>query len=251
MKRIIVFLTTLFSLYFFILYFTDSKETNWHFVAGLLQSIIAIIGALGGFISLSGISGKMRSAIVAASVALLAQGVSLMFWVYYVMVSGIEVPYPSLADWILALSRIFLVIVLIVFIFIYRTNVTKYRLYFAVLLGIITGAVVYYFTGAPEITDKASLTLVFFDVFWGIIGVITSGFAVIVLNLSGGKIMKGIRILTFGLIAVTIADLLFVFRVNRELYWNGDVSDIVLLISIAIVSYGVIALSESNKRIEM
>jgi len=266
MKKVIIILTAIFSFYMLTLYFTESKETNWHFISGLLQAGIAILGGIAGILGSRKVFGKMKSAILIASFALFAQAISLIFWVYYVINFGIEIPYPSIADWYLALNRILLIIVLIIFIFIYKTNVSKARLFFAIISGFIAGLAIYYFTNSPEIIDKTkniiqyftgSLEIVnktdlettFLDAFWGVIDVITAGFAVIVLRLTGGRILKGIKILTFGLIAITISDIWFVFRKNSDLYWNGDISDVALIISIAIISCSIISLSSNKKEI--
>lgn len=249
MKKIIIIVSFISLLYMISLSFVESKVTNFHLAVGFFHAIVSFLGFIGGMNYIGSVSGKLKSAIFAASFALLAEGIGVSLWAYYALFQKIDIPYPSMADWFFAISRILLVVVLIILILVYRTNVTKFRLYLAAVLGIIAGALVYYFTGSPEITDKASLTLVFLDVFWGIIGVITSGFAIIVLNISGGRVRNGIRILTLGLVTITIADIWFLFRANNGTLWNGDVSDITLLIAITAISYGVITLHESNNRL--
>lgn len=58
----------------------------------------------------------------------------------------------------------------------------------------------------------------------------------------GGRFKKPVIILLFGFGVMYLADFAFSYVVGREIYFNGDISDILYLIAISILSIGVCSL---------
>lgn len=225
-----------------VLYTFNLQETIFGRVIGFEHGILLLVGTIFSLLALKNLSGKIKTVGRIHVVTLMSFAVSMIVWAYYAVATGVESPYPSISDVFFALGTIALTITLFVIAYIYKSSITKARLWSSIILGLVAGFGMYLLTGAPELTDTTSFVTTAFDVFWGLSAAITSAVAVTVMRLVGGQIYRGMFVLTLAVLVKAVADVLFTIRVAEGIYWNGDISDILYVIAWGMLAYTVLEL---------
>lgn len=172
-----------------------------------------------------------------------------VLWDYFSYYTG-EAPYPTVAELSYLLVMPFIAIGVGYFIRVYRVNVTKWSwiaaivaaaLWYLFEIHVAEFNVIENFSGA---LDMATFT----DFSFFISDSITVGLAVFLLTLMGGKYLASFRSFTIGFIVFGIANATFFYRIWNDLYFDGDISDLLFNASGILMTIGVVAFARSVER---
>jgi hypothetical protein len=238
--------------WFSYLYLTSTFDSTLN----LLSNTYGFIPLLGGLYGLylvpqwGGLKSAVGRAVLFLSLGLITWGIGIMIWLYYNIALGIEVPYPSLADFAFILSwplwgigavhlslatgaqfaikeirgRIFLVVIPIV--------ISAFS-YFVLVMVARGGA----------ISSFDDILKVFFDLAYPIGDVVILTVAVVIFGLSytyfGGIYKWAIFFILGAFVANYFADFAFSYTTTLETYYNGSLADVLFATTMSIFSIGI------------
>ena len=87
----------------------------------------------------------------------------------------------------------------------------------------------------------------FFNIAYPLGDTILMSLALIALRIGSGKIQSSFLVLVAALIMETIGDFTFTVRVAREIYWNGDIADLLYTLAAFTFGIGLILISNLNQ----
>lgn len=243
---------------FFWFYITGTVDNNINLYSNT-YGIIPLLGGAYGLLIASrwgGMGSAVGKAILLLSLGLLTWGIGMVVWLYYNIVVGVEIPYPSLADaafivsWPLwGFGAAFLSVAMGAT---FGLKSIKGRIiaFVAPVVGI---AVSYYFLvvlarqGIISTYDDVIKT--FFDLAYPIGDVVILTIAVLVFGLSykyfGGMYKKAIYLILAAFVINYFADFTFSYTTSLETYYNGSLADALFVTTMTFLSAG-IALLDPN-----
>lgn len=229
-----------------IFWFVLARDPNQ--TAGLyLQFIlfmIPFIGAIVGFYHArcwGGMQSAMGKAVGFISAGTFAWALGMLIWNYYIFISQVEIPYPSIADAAFILSWPLWTIGVL---YLSKATGVKFALrelrgkILLVVVPIIAIALSYYLIisvargGVFEI-DATNVWKLFFDMFYpigsAVIFTITLTFFSLSTEFLGGKYRMSIIVLIFAFLVNFIADITFSYTTTNGTYFNGAVADMLFV----------------------
>lgn len=264
-----IFLTILWALcIFFISWFL------WIYISGskddpinVYSNIYGIIPLLGGLYGLfiaqhwGGLKSKVGKAITFLSLGLITWGIGMVIWLYYNIILGVSVPYPSFADAAFILSwplwgigaaslsiatgakfgakgkggRTILWIVPIL--------IVSFSYYFLVIVAR---------QGVVSAYDDVLKT--FFDLAYPIGDIVILSIAILIFGLSykyfGGIYKTAIYLILLAFVVNYFADFAFSYTTSLETYYNGSLADALFVITMTFLSTGIALLDSRNLEVK-
>lgn len=227
---------------FLLLQTETTSLANYFFNVGysslyLFGAVVAGVGAW-----YSGKGSAMRKALGYFSAGLLGQAVALWIWFYYNIVFADAKPYPTLLD----LFYLLLVPTLLASFYylfrVYGVAVRKSMVRELFLMFALATLLVFLFITPPEISGHLPLFTNIVNIFYPLSDVLLLLIAYLLYLISGGHIQMSFKFFSLALILQTAGDFVFSYRSARDIYWNGDVSDILFTVAAFLFSYGMILL---------
>lgn len=209
----------------------DFKNYNVIFIINLpyiLGTIVAFIGR--GRISKESSVGK---ALLALGLTCASIVMGFVTWFYFETILQIETPYPSLADIFFTLYIPLVIYASFHLLKIFTLGVTRVLIAQALILGLISGFLLFKFAGLefPTISFDAPFTTSLFDFLYAFANAVLVALAVAILRLSGGKMTGSLLFLVLALVGMVASDLVFSYRVEFGSYYTGDIGDALFTIT--------------------
>ncbi len=230
-----VFLLTTFTLLFSVtliwdvwLYTLPSHITLWNYFYNIIYGSIFFVGGLASIISAFQFSLKsnLGKMILFLGMGLLSYWLGNTIWAYYTLVLNVEIPYPSLADAAYMIMYPLMVIGVFYLMKLYRTQITVSLIRDSFVIIIISFAIIFGFFARPDLSVDLPILQRFANIYYPFADVVILSMALIVLRIGGWKTHPSLYIFTFGMLMMTMGDILFTYRNAVGTYWNGDVSDL-------------------------
>lgn len=174
-------------------------------------------------------------------------GVGLLIWAFYNLVLKVEIPFPTVAD-VFFLAYYFLALTgSIYFLRSLKVPINKLFIYdsavvFVLSLMVIVG--IFNFVIKPQSENPLSQVI---NTIYPIGSGILVAIAVIGLRLNSAKMRLPLIFIALAFIFSTTADVLFSLRTNLELYWNGDIVDLMFATDGLFYFLGLYLLINENK----
>jgi hypothetical protein len=212
----------------FILYLLPSNTTVWNFQFNTAYGSIYLIGGIvatmyGISVGLKSNLGKM---LLFFGLGQLSFAVGNAIWVYYNFILKVALPYPSWADLAYVTTYPFLALGTFFLVKIYQSLVNKKVMITSIIFSSILLTFIFFFFTKPDLSKNLSFVLKFLNVYYPASALAGLILALIALEIGGGKLHYSLYILSFGLLLLTAANLLFSYRTALGIYWNGDISDL-------------------------
>lgn len=226
------------------LYQQDTHGALINYLYNLGYAIPYVLGAavsvyaarmLGG-----GLAGK---GFLYLALSLASYAIGQVVWTYYNLFASNDVPYPSLADVFFILFIPFTALSIFAFLRIYRVLLSRRIVVESVLVFIAATAAIFLYQGSDYFFGDITLLEKAFNIMYLLTDSLLITFAAIVIRTSGGTFHKGLIILVAGYLIRASADLVFYYRAAQQLYWNGDVSDLLYAVSAVVIAMGAIHLA--------
>lgn len=254
-QKFFLYLFCFFVAYWLILFASGSKYGFFNNLFGLLYSVMAVAaGVIALFYSRnSNYEKHILRGLFWVGLGLFCWGIGGVIWSYYSIIQGIILPYPSLAD-IFYLPSVFFYSIGVVY-FTQSTNYFKNfqnnknklgifaRIIFTsvftfyILTTILRGGILY--------DPQDSFLVNFLNIAYPCIDFVGLAVAVFVSDLfiKDLKTKQGLQIfvLALGLLMMFISDSMLSFYIIHHYYYDGDVTDLLYVISISIMSFSTLA----------
>ncbi len=225
----------------------DTQANFWINIYGATSIFIAILGFLSVYL------GKERKTTLSRSVGWLSwgallNGLGLFFWLYNNLHNSIEVPYPSLGEYLFLTFPVLMYIGSWQLLSIYRPLIKPRIIIEALVIFIITAALILRYFIIPHLDGVESLFGKIVTVTIPSEDAITIALAYIILRVSGGKMHNYLWLFIANLFLLTIADFVFQYRDAKDLYWNGDIADLLYMVNMYFYALAVIYIIENSNR---
>lgn len=218
------------------------RETVWNY---LFNAGIALLCVLGALQSLTAWRREIQNRTgnhwlhTLFFAQFLSYALAFLSWTYANLVLHVDVPYPSLPD--IFFIVFYILLITSFFLFLKKIGVvfSAFVWFEMCAVGIALFIVLYSFlTSIAQETDITALARIF-NILYPAFDVILVSLVVGLLRTTTGSLNPRLLLLVFGFIGLAAADTIFSFRTSNELYWNGDISDVLFMITTFLLVIGV------------
>lgn len=235
--------------YHLVLYLTYAgEETVFNRWIVPLMALIMLYGSFFGLMGVKkmGLDNAQSKGLFFASGGIFFLGLGFVSWAYYAIVQGNDLPFPSVADYFWVIYTVLVIIAFFYFFKIFKGSINYQKIIIATILLAITGYFMIKLVGLPVWGaeegggEYSYYNEAFFNFFYSISDLIIIAMSIIILTVAGGKIYSGLFAYNLGLIFMVGADLTFALRDEAEIYWQGDISDVLFSTAGFLFSLGLI-----------
>jgi hypothetical protein len=225
---------------------SHTLQTNyWFNLYGVLSICIAVVGFLSVY------KGTEQKSTLSRSVAWLSwgallNGLGLFYWLYNNVVHSISVPYPSLGEYLFLSFPVLMYIGSWLLLQIYRPLITTRVVIEALIIFIISAALILHYFIFPHLSGVDSLFGKIVTITIPSEDAITIALAYVILRVSGGKLHSYLWLFIINLLLLTIADFVFQYRNAVGIYWNGDISDLLYVVNMYFYALAVIYIIDNS-----
>ncbi len=232
------------------------ENTNQNYFFGLIFGFIPLVGGIIGIknaIAWGGIKSTMGRAVGGLSLGLISWAIGGLIWAYFNF-TGIEVPYPSLADVAYLISWPLWTIGAI-----YLARATgaqislqkikgQAALFLVPLFVIIVSYYLLFNVARGGVIDLSGGGLkLFFDLAYPIGDIVILSISLLVFGLSfkylGGRYHKPIILLLAGFVVNYLADFMFSWQTTLGTFYVAGSADLLFMTAMTLMSVGVIGLN--------
>ncbi len=176
---------------------------------------------------------ELKSIIIPLQISNILFASALYIWFYY-NITGNEIPYPSLADFFFVAYYPFNLASLY---FLTRQTGVKWTVGSMIntfLIFIFLASICTLFLSNQSIDFKASPLVIVLNLIYPILDSLLIAFGVTILRSQKTFGYRYLFFYVFGYVFLGFADVIFAYQTNANLYWNGNIAD--LLYSVAHMS---------------
>src|SRR5882672_7729398 len=163
----------------------------------------------------------------------------LISWAYYNLVLKIAIPYPSFADVFFVLYIPFLGYGIINLLREFGVFFSRKIILVSLIIFICSSLFVFFFGNPPDLSMNIPFIAKAFNLFYLFTDSFLLTLSIMVILLTRGKIHKSFLFFILALFIMALADFTFSYRSGAEIYWNGDVSDILYALAALCFSIGI------------
>lgn len=216
--------------------------TDANYAYNLGYALLYLIGAIAGFIGARYVTTTtaMGRAFLWLGAAQLSYAAGLIMWAYYNLIAHVAVPYPSAADVFFALFYALLAVGCWHFLSMVAGNIHVQYLFEVLGIFFISSVVILGFLNTPDGSASLPILTKIFNIWYPMGDSLLIALSYLVFRASRDRFQSGIIVLIMGLLVQVFADIIFSGRSAANLYWNGDVSDILFAVSGFVLSLGIL-----------
>ncbi len=216
-----------------ILFLNPEKTTlfNYWFNAGygLIYLFTGILGII--YAKRIGLSSVFGKAFTFIGGSLISYSIGQFIWLFYNLFSDVEVPYPSAADIFYLLFYVFIFIGFIFLLNTFKKSITKQMLYQLMIIVPIVFIFSLAFIFRPNLSSDLSFWEKTFNIIYPVSDTLFLCIILIMMRISGGYLKSTILFFAAASIMQLIGDFLFSYYTVNGTYWNGNIVDLVFMIS--------------------
>lgn len=228
------------------LYFGNSNTTTANYLFNLAYGASfgwgAVVAGWGIRIhSLKSVLGKSLAFLGSAS---FVYALGQIVWTYYNLALHTPIPYPGPAD-ILWLIYYLLVLVGTGYLFSYFE--IKITFQTIVEIALIFGAVftvIYAILHQANSSQEINIISKTLNLVYPSLDALMVSLAIILIRSAKGILMPKLHFFSYAFLAMALGDTLFSYRSTLGTYWNGGISDTLLMLSGFLMAFGIIFLSQ-------
>lgn len=207
----------------------EDKSTLANYFYAVAYSLPYLIVALISFRRLLQVGVRSSGSKALLFMSIGATIFTIAFWVYtyFILSTNVDVPYPSLADY-LFLSFVPLVAIGFAYLIrIFTPVITRKVVIQSFLLVVVGVALMYFFVILPKMNQDIPTLEKVFDVIYPLNDSILIALILIALRTSGGRIHGYFSLFILTFCVMITGDLTYSFRTSHGIQWNGDIADLI------------------------
>lgn len=239
-----IFLLTLMLIWAALLQTSPQRETIWNYGFNVGYGLIFLIA---GMVSLwqfetQKVLNSLSRSFLYLGLGLISFSIALFIWFYMNVFVKTPIPFPSVADFFFVLFYPLTFVGLLYLIkahgspngTISSVKVMILLTAFAIPLIILTSL----WSKDTTITAGAK----FFSYLYPVGDILLMTMAVLLSDISTTRIRKGALFLIAACTSLVLADLTFAYRTYAQIYWNGDIADVLYTVAGFLFSIGIVSL---------
>ena len=156
----------------------------------------------------------------------LCWGIAFMIWTYYNVVLQVKVPYPSVADVFFVPAYPLLGLALLDLHETYHSRIQLRVVRDSIVIVFVSAIVILTVLNRPDLSPDLGLSKNILNVFYSLGDVMLVAVALIELRTGQAKKHRGLYLLALFFLLQAGADFLFAYHNNAEVYWNGELADL-------------------------
>lgn len=205
-----------------------NKSTDWNYYFNLAYGSIFLLATYIAFLGAKqlGASTKAGRVFLCFSASMAMWAIGLGIWTFYNVVPRVEVPYPGLSDIPFILFYPIMGYGLWRMDDLYHGQPGKHRLLASLPLILVSALVVFIVMRRPDLSSELPLLERLANLAYSLGNAFLLSMALVAWQSSLKRFQQGRIWLLMSLFVLTVADYLFTYRSAKEIYWNGDISDL-------------------------
>jgi len=215
------------------LYLSPDKETSSNYLFNVGYSMFYLLGsgvALWGVYKQK-LSTTFGKSLAYYSAALLGYFAALILWSFYNVILHTPVPYPGIPDIFFILFHLLSAVGLIYLVKSYGSSFTKHAVVELIILFGVLFALLYSFLNQSDVGVGLPWLTKLLDIMYPALDALTASLAIIAIRTEKGSLHPNLLLFSFAALFMAGADTIFSYRSALEIYWNGDISDTLYMLS--------------------
>lgn len=223
------------------LFLTQQKTTEWNYYFNIGYAFMYICGGLIALYGtkLHGIRSSVGKETFSIAVGMFGFAIGLFIWAYYNLVLKIDTPFPSLADVFFILYIPFIAYGIINLLREFGLFFSKKILFESIGIYIVFAILIFFYANPPDLAASTPLLEKILNIGYLLGDSLLITLGIMLIRLTEGRIHKSFYFFVAALFVMAIADFIFAYRTSTEIYWNGDISDVLFATSGFLFSLGV------------
>lgn len=216
----------------------------------LFNIAYATIPAITGYLLLAYVFSRRLGGEIASSLAYLglaaaAFALGLYFWSYYNIIAHVAIPHPSVGDAFFLVYPWLLVVGTLRLLRFYTPLLSWPVLLEALGVFFVAAVPIYRYFIVPSLSLDPSFldSFIVFDTL--IANAALLGVAYLLWRIGGGRLRFVLSLYSLSYLALSAGDFLFQYRNDNGLYWNGDLTDTLLIIHLSLFALASVYLLDS------
>lgn len=252
----------LITIYWIVLFASGSKEGVYNSLFAFLYGLVPLLGgafAMVGYRTWGGLSTVLGKAILLFGSGLFFWGCGQITWMYYVLFLGVEVPYPSLADFFFLPGVFFYTLGTI---YLSMTTGARFALkerfgkVYAVSVPLVALAVTYVVIiiigkGGELVSEGSDALKTVLDIAYPLGDAVSLSVAGVVAGLSfrylGGLYKYEIVSILVGLAVMFMADSVFSYTTTVGTAYNGSLGDYIFALGTFLLTFGILGFNKIRR----
>lgn len=236
----------------FDLYRTTDHGTTSNYLYNIGYALVYLFGAGAAFSARTtlGSQGLVAKGFFYLALSFISYALGLVVWTYYNLFNNAEVPYPSLADIFFVFFIPFTALAIVRFLQVYQILISKRVVIESIIVFLISTVAIFWYQGSDTFFGDISTLEKAFNLMYLLTDSILITAAMVVIRSSGGKLQNNLVLLVIGYLVRALADMVFYYRAAQELYWNGDISDVLYAVSAFLMALAAVKLAREFARID-
>lgn len=231
----------LLALFSFTLYINNQRTTQWNYLFNIVNGLLYVSGGVVALYGtrLHGFRSSVGRELFSIAIGMIGFAVGLFIWSYYNLFLNVDTPYPSFADIFFVLYIPFIAYGIINLLREFGLFFSKKILFQSVGIFILAGIFIFFYGNPPDLAATTPFLEKAVNIFY-LIGdsfLITLG--IMLIRLTEGRIHKSFFFFIGALFVMALADFNFGYRTGADIYWNGDITDVLFALSGFLFSLGV------------
>ena len=239
-------------IYWIYIQFLPSRNTVFNYYFNVVTAIVySAAGMLGYMYQRKSSDTRLRSVFLLFSLSLFSYSIGSFIWSYYNLISKADIPFPSLADIFYLLYPVCIGAGFWYILDILKFKPSKTNIKISLVIVAIIFFVVFFIFNKPTINSSQPVLGTMLNFLYPLSDSFLISLGIIALT-TVRKIGYGMSSIVTALFFMAAGDIIFTYRQTNNLYWNGDISDLLFLVSAFLLSIGMYRLYiRSQNKIEI
>jgi len=176
------------------------------------------------------LGGEISSALGYLGTAATAFGLGLYFWSYYNIIQHVPIPHPSVGDAFFLIYPWLLVVGTLRLLKFYTPQLKWTVLLEALVVFFIAAVPIYHYFIVPSLSVNPTFldNLIIFDTL--IANAVVLGVVYLLWRIGGGRLRLVLSVYSGSYLTLSAAQFIFQYQTDNGTYWNGDITDTLLLV---------------------
>lgn len=230
------------------LYTVSEKTTFLNYSYNLGYALSFFVGGFLGIVY--GIKRNLRTdigkALLFLGSGLASYGIGLVIWFVYNSALRIEVPYPSLADVFFLLFYPSIAVGVVFLLKSFQVPIKNLMIFDSLAILVVISLTIFIYFALIIQPNSENILEQVFNILYPVGDILIITICLIGIRVSPVRHWY-LLLLIGGVFVASLADLTFAYRTAREIYWNGDIADMLFAIEAGLLSLGIISFVGEQK----
>ena len=226
-------------IYWSYLQFLPSKDTLLNYFFNVIVAFFYLISGIISHLFYQKTNDlRLKNIFMLFGLSLFSYSLGNFIWAYYNIISRTEIPFPSLADLFYILYPIFIGAGFWYILDLFNFKPSKTNIKLSLIIVLLVFFIVFFIFNKPTIDNSQPVLTTLLNFFYPLSDSFLIALGIISFT-AVGQISYGMFSIITALFFMAAGDITFSYRQTNKIYWNGDISDLLFLISVIFMITGI------------